>query len=188
MNRFSLALLALATALAISPMAKADTLYAFSFTSLDGLYTATGTVTAGWNQADNAILATAGNITISTNPSGGPEDGLTGTLESVNPGEQTSPGGGFDVDNYLYEGNPFLDQWGLLFDSGSPAVEINFWGNGPDNYSLYVDDNGNYTVAETGNLTIVPEVLTPEPTSLLLFGAGLLGLAGLLRRKFMFSR
>lgn len=76
----------------------------------------------------------------------------------------------------------FLDIYGLMFNLGNGDV-VNFWSNGT------LDGSGNgpiYGVAVTtsaSELDYVGGVSTPEPSSLLMLGFGVLGLAGTLRRK-----
>ena len=68
-------------------------------------------------------------------------------------------------------GGDELDGWGLFFLIGSAGVDI--WGNGPDNYSLFEGNSSPHVYTEYDGGSFV----TPEPTSLLLLGTGLLGLA-----------
>jgi hypothetical protein len=76
----------------------------------------------------------------------------------------------------------FLDIYGLMFNIGNGEV-VNFWSNGTP------DGSGNgpiYGVAVATSATAldyVGGVSTPEPSSLLMLGFGMLGLAGTLRRK-----
>jgi len=103
--------------------------------------------------------------------------------------------------------NPFDS--GLISISGSatenvsPVYFVNFEGIGNVLFS-FTSDADTLTEESGGNLTpsqityagvdvtvtydYTPGVITPEPGTLTLFGTGLLGLAGLLRRKFMQAR
>ncbi len=103
------------------------------------------------------------------------------TLLPAGPGTVLSPSGLFLVNNVVYvpPADPVLDYSGLLFIFGTD--EINIWGNGPDNYSLYVGRDGGYV--QNDPWTLVPDsFVTPEPMTFVLMGTGLAAV-GLLRRR-----
>ncbi len=81
----------------------------------------------------------------------------------------------------LYGG--YLDIYGLMFDIGNGEV-VNFWSNGTPTgsgagpiYGIAVATS-DVALDYTGGVTVVP-----EPGTLVMLGSGILGLAGVLRRK-----
>ncbi len=184
MKKLSVALLALATTLAVTPAALADT-FTYNFigsnvapSSVDISLTITAT-NAGSGVYD--ITGVTGTV-LDTNT------GVSGTVsDPVGPGYETSADGRWLIDNLLFpsgsapgEAGSIFDLDGLLIDAGS--YEINLWGNGGNSYTLGEAVDGNYIqYSETAQLT-------PEPSSLLLLGTGLLGLAFVLFRRYTPSK
>jgi hypothetical protein len=197
MKKFSIALFALASALAISPAAMADT-FGFAFTTpnqgpsggsdIFAYGTLIGTLISPgvWDITSGTI-----NVLGATTPVSG-----TGTV-IANPNAPTkntilSNSGQWDIsyDDLLTPGasghTPYVDNFGLLFSIN--GVEINifsgtssnpgFSGAGKNDYDTFVDSRG-YT--ENGELNVYS--ITPEPSSLLMLGTGLLGLAFVVFRK-----
>jgi hypothetical protein len=83
-------------------------------------------------------------------------------------------------DNLFTPGaNPQLDSNGLIFEVNGKGISI--WGNGANDYALW-EGNWEYIVNNGASFDATPAP-TPEPSSLLLLGTGLLGLALVAFRK-----
>ena len=120
---------------------------------------------------NDQYLATSGtlDVTASSNP------GVVGSYSIVagGPAAFYSPAGAFIADNVLYYPNqdPYLDVYGLLAFQSAAGVELNLWGNGPGNYSLYAWQAGNgYILSFNGSATTslaADPLPVPEPTTII---------------------
>ena len=169
MKKFWIMTLAVATALAIAPAAKADTWY-FNFYG----------------------LGVSGSGSLTGDPLGGGQFNITGgtfVINGVGAGVVNNPtpgaasvsvDGGIYYDNILIPaGSPAVTGNGLLFiiGSGASAEEFNIWSQGGVTYfDEYYEgawlDNG-----ENGVPIVLNISSTPEPSTLLLLGTGILALA-----------
>jgi hypothetical protein len=186
MKKSLIALFTLATVVAITPALRADS---FSYTFTDGSLVATGTLTGNLVKAGEFDI-TAGTITIS----GSAIDG-SGIFVPVQSNGNFYTGGGTILtytplpDTDLFIGtDPQIDNNGsFTFDiTSGPGIGdgIAIWSNSPGNYGGF---GGNWTFNDFGggaSFDAIPEsVATPEPSSFLLLGSGLLGLAFVAFRK-----
>ncbi|MGA2352412.1 MAG: PEP-CTERM sorting domain-containing protein [Terracidiphilus sp.] len=196
MKKFWLLGLALATTFAIAPAAKADQFaISLSGTGVSGAFDISAT-SIGGGEYD----ITAGNIEI---------NGFTGTL-IADPGtvgevyyDDLTAGGIIFPDvppsnhDYLFFDDiltstvtsPYLDGNGILFNLSNGGVVNIFSFDGADYWTEYV--NGKFLPATNNDAGGDPVSFdltpSPEPSSLLLLGSGLLGLTAFLYRRRRFA-
>lgn len=181
--RYVLSALCLLAILATGAVARADTSYTYSYfgpgISGSGGFTLTGTATDGVYE----VTSMDGQVN-GTN--------ITGILP-----ENSYKGN----DNLLYNSETYLDGSGVSFLLDNAANVNIFYSNG----DWFLQGDGNFvldgggdgpvltpsvsgpTTLELTSFTFRPEgaAVTPEPSSIMLLGTGILGAAGIVRRRLV---
>ncbi|MGA2634292.1 MAG: PEP-CTERM sorting domain-containing protein [Terracidiphilus sp.] len=184
MKKYVLALLAMATALAITPCVSA--------TSITGSIGITGSADT-WSSTEITFDTKAGNATVAGSPS------TSGTLSAVIGDDVSFPNNPLtfstaDGENLFSTGDGVYMEISTLIIDGEGKKFLNLegtgwiWENGydvtPVDWTLTSTDAGG---AVHTTLGIDAVVSTPEPSSLLLLGTGLLGLALITFKTGLFS-
>ena len=156
--------------------------FQFSFGSSSSAFSGLGTLTTGTLEAPGEYLIASVTGTAETTPNG-PELTIASILA---PGDfpTISNGGTFPAnDNTLFVANGVgtLSQDGLSFALQNGA-QINLYNDGPGLDALLERSNG-ALVNEDVPVTITSVATTPEPSTFALLGTGLLGFAGVLKRR-----
>jgi hypothetical protein len=193
MKKLSVALVTLATALIIAPSAFADTI-GFNSVGATGSKSASISLSLNVNASGVVQSVNYGSITFNPGTASPTTETITGLLTGPTilfNSSSSDFGNNGTYDQMLSTTFPFLDSLGLAFTL-SNGDELQIWvyplpgndGNNPVYLRMADETSSNGGNVDTYSDPIGEIVLSPEPGSLVLFGTGLLGLAGMLRFKF----
>lgn len=181
MKKLFFVLLVLAAALAITPGALADTFsYSFGGSGLSTSLTFTGVSNGDGSytitNVNGTVYSAGSDITSPVDINEAPYPDPNGTASNT----VTLDGLGIMYDNQLFPTqSPVLDFGGVLFDVNGLYIDIFGVTNGVTSGYQWLD-TGSYQNPSGGGQ---PIEFTPEPSSLLLLGTGLLGLMFIVFRK-----
>jgi len=192
--------------LAVAP-AMADTLYSngpyngtadawtinFGFSVSDSFTTPTGSNVQGlsivyWDASSSDVLTTVDMALGSTSFGGTPQTltGVNNTLLGTNQYGYNLFQAGYSFANIPWSGAGYVTLQNACSTSGCSISNPIYWDENSGSSTAYENTIGSIpseAFTLTGTTSTVPPPPTPEPSSIMLFGSGILGLAGVLRRK-----
>ena len=162
MKRLSIALFFLVMGALASTCAYADSIIDFSFSS--GAISTSGQFTASSTGVGTYLIT-----------------GVSGTTDGVTITGVLPPKSFAGNDNVLQEPGPVLDSFGVSYGlANGDAINL-YTFRGIDSATLYDPSAGTF-VTTAGTIHITASAI-PEPGTLAMFGTGVLGFAGMIRRR-----